>query len=447
MWQIIQKFGARIKGRTPIVYSLVIIALIPLFLVLNTLWNLRAYERDMHFAVREKVLFIQQMSGVLFQNSELTNEALNPILDQIRQDMPAVISMSVLTRSGATEDFQVVATTRLDAIETDEKMLVNMLAWTEERSFFTQIYDPILQNSVWSVVAPIYGQDGHKIGLVNIKVSTDQVDAVVARTTRDALIILLATVGIAILLLLNHAKFYERSLLYEKLKEVDRMKDDFISVASHELRTPLTAIKGYAEMVERDLGEQISANTRKYMYVIKQSIQRLDNLVEDLLNVSRIEQNRLDFNLSGVNSATVIAEVLEQLLPNAQAKGLELINHATDASIIVLSQPDRLREVLFNLIGNAIKYTIDGQVEVSQETKSDLVNIYVKDSGIGISPQDKARLFQKFSRLRNEKTQDVPGTGLGLWITKEIVEKMHGKIYVDSVLDQGTVFTVTLQRA
>jgi len=230
--------------------------------------------------------------------------------------------------------------------------------------------------------------------------------------------------------------------MYDKLKEIDQMKDDFVSVASHELKTPLTAIKSYLYMVEKEMAGQLPEKVVKRLEIMKVSVGRLESLVHDLLNVSKLEQNKLDMSLSVVETNAVIQEIVDQLLPTAETKNLALVFEPTVENLKIMAQPDRLREVLINLIGNAIKYTPIGSVTVTRVIEKDKLQIMVKDTGIGIAPEDKAKLFQKFSRIKAEDHNEIPGTGLGLWITKKLVEKMKGEIYVDSIMEQGTVFTL-----
>ncbi len=435
----------RLGQKLPLIYSIILIVLVPLTLVFNTLWSLRAYERDMNFAVRDELLTVYSIATALLNNQEeLNTETYQNFVLYVNKNIPELTGVSVVQpdKSGT---YRVVATNREDLVDLDQHHLLNSLAWSNQSSYFSEVYDQSFDQNVWMLVAPIFDQDNKPTALINLKVGTNRVDAVIGRTSRDALIIMLVSVVFVVLLLLNHARFYEHSLMYSKLQEINQMKDDFISVASHELRTPLTAIKSYVAMVESDLGPKISEKTQHRLWVIRQSLQRLENLVEDLLNVSRIEQNRLDFSLSPIDPWLVIEEVTNQLLPTAQDKNLELIVDKPDESHRVIGNADRLREVLTNLVGNAIKYTPSGSVTVSSEIDKGKYKILVKDTGLGISPEDQEKLFQKFSRIRNNKTRDIPGTGLGLWITKQMVERMQGQIFVDSVPGQGTVFTVVLK--
>jgi two-component system phosphate regulon sensor histidine kinase PhoR len=325
-------------------------------------------------------------------------------------------------------------------------LFLNQLVWSQEESYFTKTYDPAIRQDVWMVISPVYDTQHQKIGLANFKVSTSAIDTVIDRTSRDAIVILFISVIAVILLIINHLRLFERSLMVDKLQQIDKMKDDFISVASHELKTPLTAIKGSVSIIRGNFKNNIPPELTEWFDMINDSVARLNDLVNDLLNVSRIEQNRLAFELSSVDSAAIITEVVNQLKFSAQTKSLQLIYQPSPVPLLVQANPNRFREVMVNLIGNAIKYTLTGSVTIREITEDKTIRFIIQDTGVGIAPEDKEKLFQKFSRVFNEKTRDVPGSGLGLWITKAMIERMNGKIYVDSVLDQGTVFTVVLNK-
>lgn len=433
-----------LKSKLPLTYSILLIILVPSTLVINTWWNLRSFERDMNFAIREQALSMQNTFTAMLPDQPMDQVNLNPLLARLQINLPNLISATILQATPDGE-YQTLAVTNAQTAQQDAQLFFNQLVWTQETTYFTQTFDVQTNQNVWMAVSPLYDQSQNKIGLINFKISSQPVDEVIARTTRDSLIILTISVIVIILLLINHLKFFQQSLFVEKLKQLDQMKDDFISVASHELRTPLTIIKSYFSLIEEtkiNFPQEIAEN----LSVIKIAISRLENLVSDLLNVSRIEQNRIDFTLVRINSTEIIQELVTQHKITAEQKGLQLKFEPSNVPQ-VLAQADRLREVLNNLIGNAVKYTLQGHIEIKQHLQDNKIHIIIQDTGVGISPEDKQKLFQKFSRIYNEQTREVPGTGLGLWITKAIVEKMHGKIYVDSIMGQGTVFTVILPTA
>ena len=226
------------------------------------------------------------------------------------------------------------------------------------------------------------------------------------------------------------------------------MKDDFISIASHELRAPLTVIKGYASMMQEIVEKEKNNSLKNYLKMISVSIDRLGNLVEDMLDVSRIEQSRIKMNLIKVSVSQSIKEVSDQFVINARQKNLKLIYNNPEKSVEkakILVDVDRFKQIIVNIISNAIKYTLSGSITISTELDEERKNLLIKirDTGIGMNAKQRERLFQKFYRIQNEKTRNIVGTGLGLWITKKLVQLMKGEIFVDSIEGQGTEFTIS----
>ena len=238
------------------------------------------------------------------------------------------------------------------------------------------------------------------------------------------------------------AKALDKS--YEELKTLDKMKDEFISMASHELRTPISTMKGFLSMIlSGDFGK-LNKEGQKSLKIIEISNNRLGKLVDDLLNVSRIEQGRLQIRLESINIEKIVYDITDQLILKVKEKKLELTLDIEEGLSLALADEDRLKQVLINLIDNAIKYTEKGWIEVSVKKESNNIKVSIKDSGIGMSKKDQEKLFTKFYRIKRNKTIGIEGTGLGLWITKQIVELMNGKIYVDSKKNIGTQVSFTI---
>jgi len=230
--------------------------------------------------------------------------------------------------------------------------------------------------------------------------------------------------------------------------QVEQMKQELISIATHELRTPITGIKGYLDMIlEGDTGK-VGPDTKETIAEIVKINQRLADLVDDLLNVGRIEQGRIEFRPVAMDLGKLIADVVDELSIQAKDKGLELKSEIrmTNDEIKVKADPERVRQILINLVGNAIKYTETGSVTVSTEQEEKMVAVHVKDSGIGMDQEAQKRLFEKFYRVKTEKTRQITGTGLGLWIVKQLVEKQGGRIWIESEEGKGSTFHFSLPR-
>lgn len=225
--------------------------------------------------------------------------------------------------------------------------------------------------------------------------------------------------------------------------EVEQMKQELISIATHELRTPITGIKGYLDMIlEGDAGE-LNPDLKDLITEVAKINQRLADLIDDLLNVGRIEQGRIEVKPVPMDLGKLIEDVVSELQIQAKDKSLELKYSKIDLPQVKADQ-ERTRQILINLIGNAVKYTLKGSVEVSTEKKDKEIVIHVKDTGLGMSVEGQKKLFDKFYRVKTDKTRAITGTGLGLWITKSLVEKQGGKIWVDSTEGKGSTFSFSL---
>lgn len=226
-------------------------------------------------------------------------------------------------------------------------------------------------------------------------------------------------------------------------QEVSRLKDEFVSLVSHELRTPMASVLGFSElMLTRNLSE---SKSRLYVETIHKEAQRLSNLIGDFLDIQRMEAGRQIYNYSEVSLAELVRPILD--LFNAQRQRIEV---SLPINLPPLwADPDRIVQTITNLIGNALKYSPNGGDVIfsAQPDKYGMIEISVKDYGLGIPKDAQSQLFGKFFRVDNSDRREIGGTGLGLAISREIVEAHGGKIWVESELGQGSVFYFTLPAA
>jgi len=249
----------------------------------------------------------------------------------------------------------------------------------------------------------------------------------------------------------NMAIALQRAYAYQKLKEaneylaeLDKTKNDFISMASHELNTPLAAIEGYLSMVlDEGLGK-VDPKAKVYLTRAYASSKRLAALILDLLNVSRIEQGRLKMKFAKTNLVDLAASVIDELQIKTDAKKLYLKLEATKSKVPdTWCDPDRIREIFVNLIGNATKFTEKGGITVRVKEELGKLRCEVADTGRGVSKEDQKKLFQKFSQVHRELDQQQ-GTGLGLYISKTFTELHNGRIFVESEAGKGATFIFEL---
>jgi len=234
-------------------------------------------------------------------------------------------------------------------------------------------------------------------------------------------------------------------------KVLARSKDEFFSIASHELRTPITAIRGNIELITKYYADKVNDPSFKQMLDdMKESSIRLIHLVNEFLNTSRLEQGKIVFNIAEFNPADVINTVITDLGVTAQNKGVALITSGLDGTPNIKADPEKTKEILINLIGNAISYTDKGSITVSALRENTSLKISVTDTGKGIPEQNQQLLFRKFQQANtNIYARDISNsTGLGLYISKLLVESMGGKIYLESSeVGKGSTFVFTLPLA
>jgi signal transduction histidine kinase len=233
----------------------------------------------------------------------------------------------------------------------------------------------------------------------------------------------------------------------EQLKKLDTAKSEFISIASHQLRTPLTVIKGYISMMlEGNFGKLSEPETESLKKVFK-SNERLIQLVEHLLDISRINSGKMAYNLRSIDMSELVGSVIEELKKTLiERKDLTLVYTPPAKPLAKVKLDDeKIRQVVMNLIDNAIKYTKKGSVTVSLEEVGGKIKFCVSDSGMGIRKEDMVNLFKKFSRGSGTSLIHTEGTGLGLYVARMMIEAHHGKIWAESKGEgQGSKFCFEL---
>ena len=247
----------------------------------------------------------------------------------------------------------------------------------------------------------------------------------------------------------------------DKLKTLDKLKDEFLSLASHELRTPMTAIKSYLWMALQEEGGKITEKQASYLNRAYNSTSHLIVLVNDMLDVSRIESGRIALNIVPTKLGQLIDDVVAEITPRANELEIEIVLvHYPSSLPLGLADYNKIKEVLMNLVGNALKFTPHqngagftpkkGKIKISLSKKNGFIETTVSDTGVGIKTEDMPKLFQKFSMVggSQEKTLNTQGTGLGLYICKSIIELHGGKVWVKSDgIGRGSSFTFSLKIA
>lgn len=248
----------------------------------------------------------------------------------------------------------------------------------------------------------------------------------------------------------------------DELQELNRLKSDFIAIVSHELRTPLASIIGYVDLMLDEETGPLNEEQGQYLGIIERNAERLSRLINDILDISRIEAGRIDLAMAPLDMAEIVKETVVTMQPQAQAKGIEMTVSMAEGLPLIKGDPDRIRQVLVNLLGNAIKFTPQGSwVEIRSQcltageqppppgpelaTASDWLLVSVTDTGMGIATEELDRIFDKFYQAGGFADRRVGGSGLGLSIVQGIVEAHGGLIWAQSAGEnQGSTFTFAL---
>lgn len=307
------------------------------------------------------------------------------------------------------------------------------VAWINDLSETTG-YIPKNHRTRSLLVVPILRED-RVIGVIDLE-STDQNYF----TSADVAFVRLMT---------NHAAIaIENAHLFEQAKQANEAKSEFMRIATHELKTPMTSIKGYTKLMQMGATGELSPKQTDFLEIISNNVDRMDRLVQDLLDVSRIEAGRIRLEIHDVQMRDVIEEVLTSVKTLIDNKHLNLTVDLVDNLPEVRADQRRMVQIVTNLVSNAYKYTPEGgQINVSARPTNGngpAIAVTVKDTGYGISVEDQAQLFTNFFRASDQNIRNEPGTGLGLSITKNLVESHGGELTFESELGKGSSFTVTL---
>ncbi len=454
------KLGSRnkfqyIKDNFQFIYGVVLLIVIPGLLIVNTVIFVNSTQDVLDEELRRKAA----LAGSIFADqasSLITSKIpLQELVDHTVSDNEEIHSLDVFIPNG--DDFEVIASLDQSIVGEITKYFYHTFAWRGTEPIAYSTNSPALstidemqagEERFWVVITPVFDIDGKKSALVSMKLSSEVIDNLSRNNVIQSIMVLTVSVIIIFLLLFNNTRLFHFATLFRKIKEVDEMKDEFISMTSHELRAPITGIRGYLQMILDGSFGTLPKEAEEKLKMVSEESDRLHDLVEDLLEVSRIEQNRIEMNIVSINIGDSINSVEKTFEKQISDKGLQLDLHLHDDLPNVSADESRIKQVLVNLISNAVKYTEKGTITVTAEFvsgKEDMVKVKVSDTGIGMSAKNRERLFEKFYRVQNEKTDKITGTGLGLWITKELVHLMGGEIYVDSIEGTGTQVTLMLK--
>lgn len=439
------------RRKLEIAYSIGVLIAIPLIVIVNTVILTQSTNTAFDVELRRKAdlsnNIISQSSMQLIQDRKY--DKLQENLNSLESTQPALMdSMVIVNEKG---NFSIVAHSSSAPTELTptSKMEAN-LAISRKGSVATFIdtYDRNLNPAqAWNVMTPVFDNNKNVIAVVSTSLLTVDAQEAINSAYQKSFIVLIISVVLIIVLLFRHFRLVGYIQLLAKQRELNQTMNDFLSVATHELKAPTTIIKGYlSNIMEGDFGP-VDPKVKDQITVVLSQTDRLNSLVQDLLNVSRVDQGRIQYNFAAVDTTKILNMIIDNYSSIAKEKGVELIFNSVDNLPHVRADEGRIQEVFTNLIDNAIKYTAKGSVTISQQQNKGVVVTSFHDTGFGISLEAKQRLFQRFYRVKTDQTEGISGTGLGLWIIKQYIEAMNGSIDVETMEGIGSNFIVKLQVA
>jgi signal transduction histidine kinase len=446
--QILKRGVDFVRNNPQIIYTLFLVVAIPLAFFVTSEKFLKVATDNQNRLERSRIGLLQD-TFALFAGERMDDpEYLHRSIKEIAESNETMMHFQVL---GVPDDSGYPILTSLNDKEIGTALVPDALS-----SYLLGSATPKKPDMIYQVYASEFFIDGARywrsvraipatsskevVGYLLTDISMAQADAVSQRNIRNAYLVLAGIIFLIIILLGRQARIIDYASLYARLKQVDQMKDDFVSMAAHELRSPLTIIRGYVEMLGEGAG--MSDASKVHLQHIDRAALQLNSLIGDILDVAKLQEGRMSFNFTALDVSQDIAQVVDSFMRPAQDKGLTLLY--TPAPLPSISvDTDRFRQLMINLVGNAIKYTPQGEVRVTTAADAEHVTIRVSDTGMGISAEDQQKLFQKFFRVKSQETEKITGTGLGLWITTQIVKAMKGVISVESIKGKGTDFIVT----
>lgn len=390
--------------------------------------------------VKKKGFFTRIWSGITGKSKSDSTQRMKPPLD-VRYD-------TILTYKAVRDTTLSQVKSQLRKIEARENLVRQQ---STEREMMLLQADQDIMNEIRAILL-LYEKEEIAKAIAETQTSRDVLKNLWTSALFLAMMGLVSTIAFIILIWKDLARsaFYRKQLEEARslAEELLKVKEQFLANMSHEIRTPLTSIIGFSERLNET---KVDMDQARYIRYINSSSEHLLELINDLLDFSRIGSGKLTLEEKPFNPASLLEEAFETLAPKAKSKGLEpIIKQSAATSINLIGDPLRLKQIVINLLNNSIKFTekgkviLESKIQVLPDNKGAILTIRIADTGIGIPRNKQNMIFEEFSQVDHSITRKYGGSGLGLAITKKLVEMMNGTITLLSREEQGTIFTVKI---
>lgn len=431
----------RFRDHPQLIMTVLLLIVVPVAFIVSGQQFLSASRENQETLEKERIGMMHDLFASIMKTASFDQSRMQKELEYLAAYNPDITKFRIAREEGT--EIRIVASLDIEKLNTlAENPNTYRIGNTNPNE---TIINPFAQNGVryWQSFR-LVRMAGFPDHYIFIETSLEGIDARFAERILSAYYWLIVLITIVLFLVIRHVRIVDYAYLYRETKRANEMKDLFTNMVAHELRAPLTAMRGYASMIRET--SNLDATTRKQAQYIEDAAERLVVVVSDLLDVARIQSGKMTIERSDTNVSKIILDVIDSERSVAAAKGISVGAEGVHADVIAHIDGKRLFQALTNLVSNAIKYTHQGTIQVSLEDLRDRIELRVKDTGMGITSEDQKKMFAPFFRVENKEVNAITGTGLGMWITKQLIELMGGSIGIESIRGVGTHVVVTLPK-
>lgn len=420
----------------------VLVFVLPMLFLWSSKGFLQAAYDNMRTADKAKVSIIHSSLTSLLKEESVSSETIQNVIDGLQRSTSEITKLR-LVDSDEYGNLIISHAINKELIGQKEQAEETFNKLPREAIEAPVIYPITVNNQrVWQVFSEV--QLENRVVYVFTEHNFDLVDSLItARAQRSYLSLSVIFIFLIVLAYWLHRQTFW-SKRYQEVSKKLSDRDLFSNMIAHEIRAPLTAMKGFAGILLKYPEDK--KTIERSAFAIKTSAERLIDLVSDFLEVSRIQAGKLPLKITETDVRNILSAVAENLESSAKEKGLYLKYVRTSEPVLIDTDPNRLTQILTNVVSNAIKYTNEGGVELKCTEGRREVILRVMDTGMGISAQDQKRLFQPFERVGEADQSKTSGTGLGMYITKQLIEMLKGSIGVESIKGVGSHVVISLKK-
>ncbi len=423
-------------------FSILLILIIPIAFLYTGQQFLKVASENQERLEKDKIGIMHDVFAELVVQNTTNPQILQQKIEAIVRQNPDLQKFRVVKES--SDGLYVLAALRSDVVGTYESAtdLYNFSSIEKNDSLIFEYYTG--ETRLWQAFRSIEAPDGSTYYIFT-ETSFALTDQLFAHRITIAYGWLAGVLLIVMFLAYRHLRLIDYGYLYRESQHAIATRDLFTNMVTHELRAPLTAIRGYASMIHENTAVEFSV--REQALKIEQSSARLLLIVNDLLEVARLQSGRLQIEKTDVDVCKVIKQTVNELEETARDKAIALSTDLQSNQCSVFTDSKRLAQIITNLVNNAIKYTEAGAISVVLKVHPSEIEIRVQDTGMGISSEDQKKLFAPFFRVESKDVSKITGSGLGMWITKQLVTLLDGDIGVESIKNVGTHVVLKLPKS